>query len=153
MSKRIYVNYVLKVIVLEIFISVAVSLVLRWLVNHYNLELKLNFEALLNAFVNLNAGIIIAIFLSIFNSTNKNIEQFREFKNASKQAYILLLYNSAVACVVSLFVTNTNTDNSVILYSHQQSMNILFATISATVTIFNLYLVYKTLTIVFRKIG
>ena len=72
MLKR--VRYPVKLISLELVVSVAAALLVHWLVP--SVGSKLNYELFGQTIVTLNSGIIIAIFLALFHSSNEGIDNF-----------------------------------------------------------------------------
>lgn len=111
---------------------------------------RLNYSGFVQSFVALNSGVIIAVFIAIFNSDNKNMELFRAFTKASKQAYIILLLNTAMICVTSLFINNLNTDSSLVL-PHQLTLNVILSFYTFIITLGSLYITLILLRIYFRR--
>ncbi|MDB5169165.1 MAG: hypothetical protein JWO41_521 [Candidatus Saccharibacteria bacterium] len=144
------ISYVVKIISIEVLASAVSGLLACVASFHYQLHLKLNFDSLVNALVSLNSGIIIAIFLALFHSSNANIENFRKFTKAAKQLYMIFLINCIIACVATLFVANTNSGFVIKALRDQQSLNIIFTIVSIAVSLVNVNLVYKLISIQFR---
>jgi hypothetical protein len=144
MANYNYLRYVLKVIVWEIAITAVFAVIISFLFTNY--VWRLNFEQFLQALVNLNAGVIIAIFLAVFNSSNKNIENFRKFTAASRQLYIIILINCALVCVSTIFVNNLDKFEP----SLQLTANITVGFLATIASTKNLQLVYKILAVYFR---
>lgn len=146
-------RYVPKVIMTEFLISSAAGFVLCIIVYRFKLNPKLNYEAFINAMVNLNAGIIIAVFLALFNNSNKSVQSFMVFVRATKQVYALFLINCAIACSISLIVMKTGDGRIIHLLRDQSSINLLGTATSVVFTLANLNLVSKVLSIVFRDVN
>ncbi len=109
-----------------------------------------NYESLVSSMVALNSGIIIALFVALFQGGEENIQNFKKFKTASKQLYLIFLVNSVIVCFVSLFVSN-----AVDSYSFKPWDWTVFATILGAITatipsIVNVRFVYKLLRINYR---
>lgn len=109
-----------------------------------------NYEGLVSSMVALNSGIIIALFVALFQGGEENIQNFKKFKTASKQLYLIFLVNSVIVCFVSLFVSNM-----VDSYIFQQWDWALFVTILGAITatipsVVNVQFVYKLLRINYR---
>lgn len=145
--------YLPRTIIKQFVIALVAACLACYLTSRYDLSIKLNFESMIEAFVNLNAGIIIAIFLALFSSSNSNITNFKKFVRAARQVYALFLINSAIVCSTSLFIVNVDSGQIVRMFLDQQSMNIIFSTIAIVFSFSNLRLVYSILKIAFRQEG
>lgn len=143
------VPYLPKIFISEILGSIVIAATFIYIAGHKNLILNLNFEALADSLVSTNAGIIIAIFLGVFYSSNSNMEQFRSFTKATKQAFIILIVNSITIALTSLFITNTSDGKMINAFHDQQSLNIISVIICLTAFIMNTTLIYRVLKIHF----
>ena len=145
-SSQSYLSYVVKLVVSEVFVAAAIATVLTFTM--WKVLVNLNYEALLTSLVSLNAGIIIAMFVALFHSENKNIGNFKKFHRAAKQVYLIFLVNSAIACLMTLFISNAGADQQALQY--QTTFNITAGLIAVVVTLKNVNFVYKLLQINFR---
>jgi len=143
-GSREYLRYVVKLLIIELLLAATFGSLLLWLLNQHLQHL--NYELLLNSLVSLNAGIIIAMFVALFHSENKNIENFRKFQRAAKQVYLIFLLNSAITCFSAIFITNITTET----IQNQLSFNVYATLVALMATAKNVHLVYNLLQINFR---
>lgn len=141
-------RYVLKFQSVQLVVSL-LSLALLVYVGGSFLE-RLNYAGFVQSFVALNSGVIIAVFIAIFNSDNKNMELFRTFTKASKQTYVILLLNTALICVASLFINNISGDSSLVL-PYQLELNVILSFYTFVLTMGSLYITLILLRIYFRR--
>jgi hypothetical protein len=141
-------RYVLKFQSVQLVVSL-LSLILLTYIDTSFLE-RLNYTGFVQSFVALNSGVIIAVFIAIFNSDNKNMELFRTFTKASKQTYVILLLNTALICVASLFINNIGIEGSLGL-PHQLTLNVMLSFYTFVLTMGSLYITLILLRIYFRR--
>lgn len=147
-ESKSHLRYVVKLFVKEL----VVGLILGGLFAYFlrtQLEF-VNFELYIQALVALNSGIIIAMFVALFHSTNENIANFKKFSTAAKQVYLIFLINSIVVCFISLFMNNIDNDTPHSVVSISMTSNLLAGFIAGAASGVNVYLVYKLLQINFR---
>lgn len=141
-------RYITKFQIVQLTVSL-LSLALLAYISSGFLE-RLNYAGFVQSFVALNSGVIIAVFIAIFNSDNKNMELFRTFTKASKQTYVILLLNTALICVSSLFINNIGGDGSLVL-PHQLTLNVMLSFYTFVLTMGSLYITLILLRIYFRR--
>ena len=138
-------RYEYKVFGLE-FLLISVLTVVVFLVNpNSSLNDYINVPGLATSLVALNSGITIAIFLALFHSDNKNVENFRKFKTAAKQAYKIFLINAVLVCLSTVLIQEE--------LSSQLSINLGLTglVIALTGTLVNIWHIFDLVTIMFRR--
>lgn len=141
-------RYVTKLLLKEVGIAVVVGAVVWYLVGRW--VHTFNYEALVGSMVALNSGIIIALFVALFQGDEENIQNFKKFKTASKQLYLIFLINSLLVCFSSLLVSNTPDSYVFQNYDWALLVTIIGATIAAVPSLVNVRFVYKLLRINYR---
>lgn|GEM_PF-3084577 len=111
---------------------------------------SLNYESLIDSMIALNSGIIIALFVALFQGDEKNMQNFKKFKRASKQLYLVFLVNSLITCLASLVVNNVIESYIFKPGDWTLFVTIFGAAIATVLCIVNLWLVYKLLNINYR---
>jgi Na+/H+-dicarboxylate symporter len=142
-----HIKYVIGLILKELLVAAVLGIILSIFAREY--LTGINYEGLLQALVALNSGIIIAMFVALFHSPNKNIESFKKFTRAAKQVYLIFLVNSAIACISVMLINNIDSIQSAEL-PNQIVFNIFAALAAAVATAKNVHLVYRLLQINFR---
>jgi len=142
------VKYEARLVIWEIILAGIATIILSLIAS--NLLKALNYELVMQSYVALNSGIVIAIFIALFHGTNKNIEIFKQFRNASRQVYVIFLINSVIVCFVSVLVHNISLKPEIVVLDNQIGFNIFALSIASIVTLKNIYLIYRLLQINFR---
>lgn len=138
-------RYEYKVFGLE-FLLISVLTVIVFLGNpNSSLNDYINVPGLATSLVALNSGITIAIFLALFHSDNKNVENFRKFKTAAKQAYKIFLINAVLVCLSTVLIQEE--------LSSQLSVNLGLTglSIALTGTLVNIWHIFDLVSIMFRR--
>lgn len=112
---------------------------------YLNLFKDLNTEAFVQGLIAFNSGIIIALFVALFHSSDANIMAFKKFKLAASQIYKVLIVNSILVCLCALFTPSS--DGPVVASMLPQLAGTLLAGICSAV---NVYIIYRLLSVYFR---
>lgn len=141
-------KYVSKLLLKEVGVAIILGVAVWYFLGRW--IYTFNFEALVGSMVALNSGIIIALFVALFQGDEENIQNFKKFKTASKQLYLIFLINSVLVCFVSLLVTNPSED----YLFHTNDTGLLTTLIGASIatipSLVNVRFVYKLLRINYR---
>jgi hypothetical protein len=129
----------------EIAIAVIVALLLNWLTPSFLAHL--NVSAYVQGLISFNSGIIIALFVALFHSSDSSIVAFKKFKLAASQVYTILIVNSILVCLCALFIPSAEATTEVVKGNTLQLIGTTLATIGSAV---NVYIIYKLLSVYFR---
>ena len=129
----------------EILVAVISALLLNWLAP--SLLSHLNVSAYVQGLIAFNSGIIIALFVALFHSSDSSIVAFKKFKLAASQVYTILIVNSILVCFCALFIPSAESTTEIVKTNLLQVTGTTLATIGSAV---NVYIIYKLLSVYFR---
>lgn len=140
------IPYEVRLIAGELFFGTALAALLNYLIS--GPLLKLNYELLSQSLFAFNSGIIVAMFIALFHGNNKNIDNFKKYKKAARQIYIILLVNGIMVCLSAVFIRNFTAGAD--LPSYQPFLNVLVTAIALSASAVNTRLIIRLLQISFR---
>lgn len=147
-NRKHRIRYEVRLVFWEVLIASLIGTFLAFTVQ--NSLMGLNFDAVMQSLVALNSGIIIALFVALFHGTNRNVEIFKQFRNATRQVYLVFLMNSVLVCLMSVFVHNISLKPEIAVLPNQMTFNLIASSIAIVVTAKNIHLIYRLLQINLR---
>lgn len=138
-------RYEYKVFGLEVLLIAVLSVIIFLVSPSQSLNDYVNIPGLATSLVALNSGITIAIFLALFHSDDKNVENFRKFKTASKQAYKIFLVNAVLVCL-STAVIQEELNSQIAL-----NLGLAGLTVAIIGTFVNIWHIFDLVGIMFRR--